>query len=129
MRDHQICDHQVRKQQMCCCHQAIRRVFASVNGRPEVVEAVAEVYYSTLDGFGQKHLHQVLLDNRLHSPCVLVYPHSSQVQKCSCAAFAYCFSNMPGGLCVHTCHVCSALGRLRAVGTCVREGIGGDIIR
>eukprot|EP00298_Acanthocystis_sp_HF-20_P011178 c19270_g1_i1.p1 GENE.c19270_g1_i1~~c19270_g1_i1.p1 ORF type:complete len:726 (-),score=208.08 c19270_g1_i1:58-2235(-) len=41
---------------------SIRRVFCSVNSTPNQFCAQIDQYYSTLDGFGQKGIHQVLLD-------------------------------------------------------------------
>ena len=40
---------------------ALRCRFAAVNAAPEVLEARAGQYYATLDGYGQAHVHDVLL--------------------------------------------------------------------
>ncbi|KAJ3210613.1 hypothetical protein HDU83_003873 [Entophlyctis luteolus] len=40
---------------------SLRVLFAKVNNIPEIATAHLDSYFSTLDGFGQKHKHQVLL--------------------------------------------------------------------
>jgi hypothetical protein len=42
--------------------QAMRFLFANVNGCPNILMAQDRMLFSTLDGFGQRNKHQVLLD-------------------------------------------------------------------
>lgn len=42
--------------------QALRRVFATVNECHQISQATCGKYYSTLDGYGQKNKHQLLLE-------------------------------------------------------------------
>ncbi|KAI9325180.1 hypothetical protein BDR26DRAFT_879891 [Obelidium mucronatum] len=41
---------------------SIRCLFSSENNVPDIALAHTDSYFSTLDGFGQKHKHQILLD-------------------------------------------------------------------
>ncbi|KAJ3065196.1 hypothetical protein HDU98_011416 [Podochytrium sp. JEL0797] len=46
---------------------SLRCLFANVNNVPEIAVAHVDAYFSTLDGFGQRNKHQVLLDSMVVS--------------------------------------------------------------
>jgi hypothetical protein len=66
---------------------ALRRRFAAVNAAPEVLLAQAGCYYATLDGYGQAHVHDVLL-HPLRPPSPAAFTASSTTDVAAAAAAA-----------------------------------------
>lgn len=55
---------------MPCLEHSLRFLFCVVNNLPAFLLAQEDTYYSTLDGFGQKSKHQLLLHPSLHESCL-----------------------------------------------------------